>query len=85
MFRIGFDPILEAEQRHEAIIKDIEVYRVANLADECGKAKNRNSIKLLAMLGRSMANLGTNLELRYGDKQEKMADLSQQNTSPDRS
>jgi len=78
MFRIGFDPILEAEQRHEEIMRDVERFNLIRQAEQCGRPKSRSSIKILALLGRRMAILGTNLVERYDERLEVAAGNGQQ-------
>lgn len=76
MFRIGFDPFLDAEIQHEELIKDMEGLRLAKLAEECGKPRKQGGSKILAQLGRSLSFIGTSLTVRYGDKIEKPAELN---------
>ena len=78
MFNIGFDPILDAEQRHKELIKELEQYSHAKMSEDCTKRKARSSSKLLAMFGKGMASIGINLAMRYGDKAETPAGLSAQ-------
>ncbi|OGN96199.1 MAG: hypothetical protein A2Z71_04515 [Chloroflexi bacterium RBG_13_50_21] len=67
MIRIGFDPVLEAEQLHRDLIKEVEGYRIANQ----GLAKIQNhahrNIKILALIGKGISSLGATLEARYSD------------------
>ena len=68
MIRIGFDPVLEAEQQHQELIKEVELYRMANaLSNETG-SKARIGFNFLASLGKQMVILGANLEDRFGNK-----------------
>ena len=78
MFRIGFDPFRDAEQRHEEIIKEIQYYRLAKLANAVDKLKTRNNFKLLAQVGKSMATLGMKLAARFGDTREISSGIAQQ-------
>jgi hypothetical protein len=83
MFRIGFDPMLEAQQRQEELIREIAYIRQAEEAMIRDKPKTHNSFKLLAQVGRRMASLGSILEARYGDQFETKVGLSQQDVSSD--
>ena len=67
MFRIGFDPLLEAEQQHKELIKQAEQYRLAQEANSASQNKSRSGTKILAMIGKGLASLGSSLESRYGD------------------
>jgi len=83
MFNIGFDPILDAEQRHKELIKELEQYRQAKMGEDCTKRKARSSSKLLAMFGKGMASFGINLATRYSDTAEIPAGFSEQDIMGD--
>ncbi len=81
MFRIGFDPFLEAEQQHEEVIRNVKYYKLASLGNESDKPKYSAGIKILVKLGAGMANLGNRLVLRYGEKMVPTTGLEQQTAS----
>ena len=83
MFRIGFDPILEAEQRHEEIIREMERIRMATQRMDIDKPKNHNGVRLLALVGKGMASLGAIIEARYGNQLEPTIGLEQRDISGD--
>jgi len=68
MIRIGFDPMLEAQQRQRELLKEVEQYRLIGQASEGRYLKTRISLKFLAVIGKEMASLGGNLEERYGGR-----------------
>ena len=68
MIRIGFDPMLEAEQRNRALIKEVELYRLAQDGLAHNQPRIRGTVRLLAMLGKEMSSLGASLEARYADR-----------------
>jgi hypothetical protein len=68
MIRIGFDPVLEAEQQHRELIKEVEQYRMVDEGMDETQIKVRGGYKFIAQIGRRMASLGARLEERYGGK-----------------
>lgn len=83
MFRIGFDPILDAEIQHGELIKEIDILRQAKLAEECSKPRTSSSFKLLALVGKGMTSLGRSLELRYGERIESAPVIRNESFSDD--
>jgi len=81
MFRIGFDPILEAERKHEELIKEMELIRLAKKGMVYDKPRSHNGLRLLALVGRGMASLGSILEERFGDQPESSLGLDKQGIS----
>jgi hypothetical protein len=67
MFRIGFDPVLESEQQHRELIKQVQMYRLAQEALAGYHPKPSSGARLLALIGKGMASLGSNMESRFGD------------------
>jgi hypothetical protein len=82
MIRIGFDPLFEAELQHRELIKQAEHYRLAQEAMAGYQNKPRSGAKLLALIGRGMASLGSNLVSRYGDDSDGQINLNSQ-SNPD--
>ncbi len=66
MIRIGFDPVLEAEQQHKDIIREIELLRLAKEGMGESQSRVRSGSRILALIGKEMASLGASLEARYG-------------------
>ena len=77
MIRIGFDPMLEAQQRQRELIKEIEQYRLVREALQGKDSKARLSLKFLAVLGKEMASFGANLEERYGGRTQSEIGINQ--------
>lgn len=78
MFRIGFDPILEAERQHKELIKQAEYERMLREAREVSPSRMVVGSRILALIGREMASLGLRLAERYGDGAETSLDLISQ-------
>ena len=68
MIRIGFDPMMEAQQRQRELLKEIEQYRLIREASEATDSKARFSLKFLAVIGKEMVSFGANLEERFGGR-----------------
>ena len=67
MFRIGFDPVLEVEQQHRELIKQVEHYRLARESITSDQPKLGNGAKIMALIGKRIVSLGSGLLSRYGD------------------
>ena len=78
MFRIGFDPILEVEQQHRELIKQIEQYRLAREAIISDQPKLSKGAKIIALIGKHMASLGSDLISRYGDNRDGQINMNTQ-------
>ena len=81
MFRIGFDPMLEASQRQAEIIREMALVRMATGREETGRQKNAGSYRFLAWLGRGLASIGAYLEAHYGEQLESAVGLDQRRMS----
>jgi hypothetical protein len=68
MIRIGFDPMLEAEQQHRELIKEVEQFSMVDEGMDETQIKVRVGYKFIALIGRRMASLGARLEEHYGGK-----------------
>ena len=66
MIRFGFDPILEAEQEHQKLIKEVALYRMIRETSKNKKTSESMHYRILAFIGKSMTSLGTSLTTRYG-------------------
>ena len=77
MIRIGFDPMLEAQQRQQEILKAVQQYRIADEASLGAQSKAHGGYKLIALIGKQLAILGSNLTERYGAEAESGAVMSQ--------
>ncbi len=82
MIRIGFDPMLDAEQRNQVLIKEVELYRMAQEGMPQHQPRVGSRFRLLAMLGKEMVSLGASLEARYGDKPDWQDSMNTQ-SNPD--
>ncbi len=78
MFRIGFDPILEVEQQHRELIKQVEQYRLAREAITCDQSKLSSGAKIIALIGKHMVSLGSGLISRYGDNPDGQININNQ-------
>jgi hypothetical protein len=78
MIRIGFDPMLEAEQQHRELIKQVEQYRLAQEAMASYHHKPRSGAKLLVLIGKGMSSFGVSLVSRYGDNHDGQINLNSQ-------
>ncbi len=83
MIRIGFDPLLEAEQQHRELIKQVEQYRLVNEVMSGFPPKVRSRARLLALIGKGMASLGASLESRFGNDIDGQVNLQAQSNSGD--
>lgn len=81
MIRIGFDPILEAEQQHKDIIREIELLRLAKEGMGETQLRVRSGSRILAMIGKEMASFGASLEARYGSNPDGQVNLNTQSDS----
>jgi hypothetical protein len=80
MIRIGFDPILEAEQQHLERLKIAAYERMLREARDASHTRSAASSRLLALLGKELAFLGLRLAGRYGDGSEAyLESISQSN------
>ncbi len=66
MIRIGFDPSLDAEIQHQDLIREVEQLRIAQSGSENTQPGLSVTARILALLGRQMVSLGSQLEERYG-------------------
>ncbi len=66
MIRIGFDPMMEAQQRQRGLLKEVEQYRLIREASQAKDSKARLSFKFLSVIGKEIASFGANLEERFG-------------------
>jgi hypothetical protein len=82
MIRIGFDPILEAEQHNKQLLKQAEYDRMVKEAGVGFQFSSVTSSRMLAMLGRQMASLGMRLAERYGDGSQAFADFVAHHSEP---
>jgi hypothetical protein len=78
MIRIGFDPLFEAEQLHRELIKQVELYRLAQESRSSYQHKVSISARILALIGKGLGSLGTNLVSRYSDHTDGMINLDTQ-------
>jgi hypothetical protein len=78
LFRIGFDPGLDAGQQHKELIKQVEQYRFVEEAMLNSQPKVRNTSRILALLGKGIASLGSSLEDRFNDNQDTQVNVSTQ-------
>ncbi|OGO66173.1 MAG: hypothetical protein A2030_01935 [Chloroflexi bacterium RBG_19FT_COMBO_50_10] len=80
---IGFDPWtnMEIQRRHAEILKEIEQARLVKEAFGNGSLKTRGTSKILAQIGKGLADLGDRLEERYRIQPETRPVLNQQSTS----
>lgn len=79
MFRIGFDPLIEAQQDHERLMRENQLLRQANE----GKQQTHSAMpvsRMLAKLGKGIASIGISLETRYGSTMESGVVLSTQDS-----
>ncbi len=65
MIRIGFDPSLDAEIQHQDLIREVEQLRIAQSGSENTQPGLSVTARILALLGRQMVSLGSQLEERY--------------------
>ncbi len=77
MIRIGFDPMLEAQQRQRELLKEIEQYRLVREASQGSDTKAHLHLKLLAVIGKEMASFGANLEERFGGRTQSEVVINQ--------
>ena len=83
MIRIGFDPVLEAEQQHRELIKQVEQYRLAQETPSGSQPRVRSPLRILALIGKGMVSLGTSLESRYIGNPEQPVSLQAQSNPDD--
>lgn len=81
MIRIGFDPILEAEQHHKELIEQAQYERMLREARGTSQNKVVASSRLLALIGKEMASMGLRLAERYGDGSQVIVDSISHNSS----
>ena len=69
MNQILFDHYLmrEYQRRHEELIKEVELDRLAREASRNGRPRTSNPSKILARIGKELTVLGESLEQKYGD------------------
>jgi hypothetical protein len=78
MFQIGFDPVLESEQQHRELIKQVEMYRLVQEALAGYHPKPSSGVRLLALIGKGMASLGLGMESRFGDNPQGQKNMNTQ-------
>lgn len=83
MFRIGFDPVQEVEQQHRELIKQVEQYRLAQEANVGYQTRARSGARLLALIGKRMSSLGSDLVSRYGDDPDGQLNINSQSNPGD--
>jgi hypothetical protein len=76
MIRIGFDPILEAEQQHKDMIKEIDQLRLVKEGLIESQTRMHSGSWILALIGKEMASLGASLEARYGGYPDRQDNLN---------
>ncbi len=81
MFHIGFDPLLETQQGHKALIRENELMRIAHECTSKTRAGFLSISRLLARLGKGLALLGINLESRFGETLEDRISLNNSSSS----
>ena len=81
MIRIGFDPGLEAQHDHRALIRENELLRLAYEGMPQKRSGIFNTSKILALIGKEFTTLGASLESRYGDELEDRVMLDMQDSS----
>ncbi len=79
MIRIGFDPMLEAEQHTKQLLKQAEYDRMIKEAGVDTRIYLVASSRLLANLGRQMASVGLRLAERYSNNQKVIVDYVARN------
>ncbi len=77
MIRIGFDPILEAQQRQQEIRKEVQGYRLAEEVSLEAKSQVLNGYKLIARFGKRLSVWGSYLTKRYGAESSTMVGMTQ--------
>jgi hypothetical protein len=81
MIRIGFDPLFEAELQHRELIKQVELYRLAQEGSGYAQAKSHHGSRILALLERGRALLGAKLDPTYGDNLDGQVNINMQDNS----
>jgi hypothetical protein len=81
MIRIGFDPGLDAQQEHQALIRQNELLRLAQDGMPQAPASHLNAYRILARLGREIAALGSSLETRYSASVDDQVVMNTQDSS----
>ncbi len=81
MFHIGFDPLLETQQEHKALIRQNELIRLAQECTSRTRTGFLNMYRLMARLGKGLAILGINLETRFGETLEDRISLNSSSSS----
>jgi hypothetical protein len=83
MNQTGFNPYLftEVKRRQEELIKMVAQYRSVEESHRTQTSKIHKESKLLAFIGKELADLGASLESRYSDQAEARPALNQQHDS----
>lgn len=66
MFPYGIDPLMEYKRRHQESLKEAAQYRLVQEALKAGRSEDHRAAKILALVGKKLASVGTSLEERYG-------------------
>lgn len=77
MITIGFDPFLEAQQRQQELIRDVQQYRLEREISNGFKPKTPSGFKIVARLGKQLEIIGASLSERYGDKPVQSTSMNQ--------
>jgi hypothetical protein len=62
--------VLEAEQQHRELIKQVEQYRLTQEATAGNQVKTHSGVKLLALIGTGMSSVGLGQESRFGENSD---------------
>ncbi len=69
MIRIGFDPSLETQAQHQELIRENEQLRLARNGSVGSQLRLSATARILALLGKELVSLGSQLEERYTIKE----------------
>lgn len=67
MVRLGFDPGLEAQQDHKALIRENELLRLSQECTTQVHSRFLGSSRILARLGKGIVAVGSSIEARFSD------------------
>ncbi|MFZ0532592.1 MAG: hypothetical protein WAM09_05380 [Anaerolineales bacterium] len=70
MNQLGYIPMMDYEQQHEELIKEAAQSRLVYEALKSVTPKMHSTSRILALIGKELADLGTTLEKRYGIRAE---------------
>lgn len=70
MNQLGYIPMMDYEQRHKELIKEAAQSRLVYEALKSVTPKMHSTSRILALIGKGLADLGTTLEKRYGIRAE---------------